>query len=79
MKWKSLLSATLALACTGMLLSGCGGAAGTNVKSEQEASAPAPAVPAALALLPCQHLPKKPMPARQVSSPSCISFFEVMK
>ena len=43
MKWKSLLSATLALACTGMLLSGCGGAAGTNVKSEQEASAPAPA------------------------------------
>lgn len=43
MKWKSLLSATLALACTGMLLSGCGGAAGTSVKSEQEASAPAPA------------------------------------
>ena len=43
MKWKSLLSATLALACTSMLLSGCGGAAGTSAKSEQEASAPAPA------------------------------------
>lgn len=43
MKWKSLLSATLALVCAGMLLSGCGGAAGTSVKSEQEASAPAPA------------------------------------
>ena len=38
MKWKSPLSAMLALACTLMPLSGCGG---ETVKSEQAASAPA--------------------------------------
>lgn len=38
MKWKSLLSVVLAMACTLTLLSGCGG---ETVKSEQAASAPA--------------------------------------
>lgn len=38
MKWKSLLSAVLAMACTLTLLSGCGG---ETVKSEQAVSAPA--------------------------------------
>ena len=41
MKWKSLLSAVLAMACTLMLLSACGGETGTSVKSEQAPSTPA--------------------------------------